>query len=296
VIPLYNHASFVAAAIDSALRQGAILREVIVVDDGSTDDSAAVAGRLAAADPRIVTWSQPNRGAHAAINAGVQRATGELVAILNSDDVYAPERLERLAAALDAEPAADLAASGITFLDAAGQPVANAWYDAALEFFDRSGDMAVALVNGNFLMTTSNYLARRCLFDRIGLFAPLRYTHDLDFALRLLAEGGKLRFVREPLLRYRVHPSNTINEAHGNVRLEWAATAAMYAVRAWDRPREGFDWARVAAMEEVWRRHELTRAAHLCMTYFRRNPTDSMERTPLLADGPFRELLRTRPA
>ena len=231
-------------------------------------------------------WSQPNRGAHAAINAGVQRATGELVAILNSDDVYAPGRLERLAAALDAEPAADLAASGISFIDDAGQPVSNAWYDAALEFFDRSRDMAVALVNGNFLMTTSNYLARRCLFDQIGMFAPLRYAHDLDFALRVLAEGKTIRLVREPLLQYRLHPSNTINEAHDRVRLEWAAAAAMYAVRAWDRSGgSGFDWTQVVAMEEVWGRHALTRPVHLCVTYFRRHRTDTMERTPLLADS-----------
>jgi glycosyltransferase involved in cell wall biosynthesis len=200
VIPLYNHARFIEAAIDSALRQGPILREMVVVDDGSTDDSATIARGLAEADPRIVFWSQPNRGAHAPINAGIQRASGELIGILNSDDVYAPRRLELLAAALDAEPAFDLAASGISFIDAAGRSVPNAWYDAALEFYDRNRDMAVALVNGNFLMTTSNYLARRRLFDQIGMFAPLRYAHDLDFALFVLAEGKKIRLVREPLL------------------------------------------------------------------------------------------------
>jgi glycosyltransferase involved in cell wall biosynthesis len=80
VIPLYNHARFIEAAIDSALRQGPILREMVVVDDGSTDDSATIARGLAEADPRIVFWSQPNRGAHAAINAGIQRASGELPA------------------------------------------------------------------------------------------------------------------------------------------------------------------------------------------------------------------------
>ena len=102
-----------------------------------------------------------------------------------------------------------------------------------------------------------------------------------------------LSFVREPLLRYRIHPSNTINEAHENVRLEWAAAAAMYAVRAWDRSGPmGINWAHVVAMEEVWSRHELTRPAHLCMTYFRRYPTCTMERTPFLWDGPFRDLLR----
>jgi glycosyltransferase involved in cell wall biosynthesis len=293
VIPLYNHGRFIEAAIESVLQQGSILRELIVVDDGSTDDSAAIARRLAETDPRIVFWSQPNRGAHAAINAGVQRASGELVGILNSDDVYEPGRLKRLAAALDAEPTADLAASGISFIDDMGNPVPNTWYDAAVEFADQSRDLAVALINGNFLMTTSNYLIRRRLFDQLGLFAPLRYAHDLDFALRILAEGKSIRFVREPLLQYRLHACNTINEAHDRVRLEWAAVAAMYVVRAWDYPRaNGIDWTQVVAMEDVWSRHALTRPVHLCVTYLRRHPTDTMERTPLLHDGPFLNLLR----
>jgi glycosyltransferase involved in cell wall biosynthesis len=240
-----------------------------------------------------VFWSQPNRGAHAAINAGIQRASGELVGILNSDDVYVPGRLKLLTAALDADPNADLAASSISFIDDTGNPVLNAWYDAAVEFWDQSHDLAVALINGNFLMTTSNYLIRRRLFDQIGLFAPLRYAHDLDFALRVLAEGRSIRFVRELLLQYRLHTSNTINEAHERVRLEWAAVAAMYVVRAWDRPcGNGIDWTQVLAMENVWSQHALTRPVHLCATYLRRHPTDTMERTPLLSDRPFLDLLQ----
>ena len=293
MIPLYNHARFVAEAIDSAFKQGPILHELIVVDDGSIDDSASIARKLVETDRRGVFWSQPNRGAHAAINAGIQRATGELIAILNSDDAYAPLRLELLAAALDSEPAADLVASGISFIDEVGCPVQNTWYESALEFFDRSRDLAVALVNGNFLMTTSNYLARRRLFEQVGLFAPLRYTHDLDFALRVLAERRTIRFVREPLLFYRMHASNTIKELHDRVRLEWAAVAAMYAVRAWDRcAGNGIDWSQVVAMQDVWDRHALTGPVNLCATYFRRNPTDTMERNPLFSDQGFVDLLR----
>jgi glycosyltransferase involved in cell wall biosynthesis len=281
VIPLYNHARFIEAAVHSALGQGPHLHELILVDDGSTDGSAAVARRLAEADRRIVFWSQENRGA----NAGIHRSSGEFVAILNSDDVYAPQRLEILLTALDQDPTADLAASSILFLDEDGRPVSNSWYQSAMEFMERSGDLAVALVNGNVLMTTSNYVARRSLFDQIGMFAPLRYAHDLDFALRVLAEGKTIRLVREPLLHYRVHASNTIKEAPDRVRMEWAAAAAMYAVRAWDRPgtRE-FNWAQLAAMVEVWERHALTKSVNLCATYFRRHPTDTMERTRLFTD------------
>jgi cellulose synthase/poly-beta-1,6-N-acetylglucosamine synthase-like glycosyltransferase len=112
VIPLYNHARFIGEAVDSVLLQGSIVRELIVVDDGSSDESAAVMREIKRRDPRIVFWSQPNRGAHTAINSGLWRATGYLLTILNSDDVYAPARLTRLADALDADPSADIAASG----------------------------------------------------------------------------------------------------------------------------------------------------------------------------------------
>src|SRR5215213_8778257 len=123
VVPLYNHARFVADAVRSALAQGPVLREVVVVDDGSTDNSAEALLAACGDDARLVLWSQPNRGAHAAINAGLLRATGEVLAVLNSDDVYAPGRLDRLVAALDADPGADLAATGLSFVDGGGSPI-----------------------------------------------------------------------------------------------------------------------------------------------------------------------------
>ena len=111
VIPLYNHAAYVAAAVRSVLDQGPILRELIVVDDGSTDGSAEAMRVLCRDDPRIVFWSQDNRGALAALNAGLLRAGGEFVAVLNSDDCYQPGRLQALAEALDRDAGAALAAS-----------------------------------------------------------------------------------------------------------------------------------------------------------------------------------------
>ena len=69
--------------------------------------------------------------------------------------------------------------------------------------------MALSLVQGNLLMTTSNYLFRRTLTDAAGGFAPLRYAHDLDFALRLLARGGRIALLPDALLRYRIHSANT---------------------------------------------------------------------------------------
>ena len=293
VVPLYNHARYVADAVRSALAQGPVLHEVVVVDDGSTDGSAEALLAACGDDTRLVLWSQPNRGAHAAINAGLLRATGEVLAVLNSDDTYAPNRLDRLVAALDADPGVDLAATGLGFMDGDGSPVANPWYEEALAFHRACGDLGAALVNGNFVMTTSNLAFRRGLLDRIGLFAPLRYAHDLDFLLRALARGCRFALLLdEPLLSYRVHAANTIKEEHGAVRLEWAAAAAGYldALTAAPGP---VDWARLRAVSAVLERHKLLPAVQLCLAHLRRHPAGgTLERAPMLADEGFRAALR----
>jgi glycosyltransferase involved in cell wall biosynthesis len=296
VVPLYNHAGYIEAAIDSALAQGEVLREVVVIDDGSTDRSATVMERLARRDARIRFRGQANQGSSATINAGLRDCTGEFVAILNSDDAYLPGRLAALVRALDADPGAGIAASGIAFMDGEGRAVTNAWYAEALAFRAGHG-LGTALVNGNFLMTTSNFLFRRALVDAVGGFAALRYTQDLDFALRALALGHGIVRLDETLLRYRIHAHNTISEDHRQVRAEWAAAAAAYLTLLWDRPGAVEpDWDDAADMEQVLQRHELSRAVHLCMAYLRRHCSDPaalgrLDRAPFLADAGFRARL-----
>ena len=108
VIPSYNHAAFVAEAVRSVLAQTLADLELVVVDDGSTDDSLAVLRGLA--DPRLQVHRQVNQGAHAAINVGLARARGDVLAVLNSDDAYQSRRLARAVAALDSEPSSDSSA------------------------------------------------------------------------------------------------------------------------------------------------------------------------------------------
>ena len=291
VVPLYNHAAYIGPAIESVLAQGLVLRELIVVDDGSTDDSARIMQGLVARDPRIRFRTQANQGAHATINAGLRDCTGEFVAILNSDDLYELGRLEALVLRLDAEPEADIAASGIAFINGNDKSIENPWYDEALAF-SAGCDMGAALINGNFLMTTSNFLFRRDLTTRIGEFAALRYTHDLDFVLRALALGHRVTLLQEKLLHYRLHGSNTISEDHRRVRSEWAASAAAYLTLLWDRPGAPEpDWDAARQMEEVLKRHDLARAVHPCMAYLRRNGDSRLDTGPLLADEVFRARL-----
>ncbi|MDD3517490.1 MAG: glycosyltransferase [Chromatiales bacterium] len=221
VVPLYNHETYVEEALRSVLAQTDPDLELIVVDDGSTDASAARVRTID--DPRLHYHYQDNAGAHAAINRGVGMARGDYVAILNSDDVYAPGRLEAAGRAFAADPELAAVFTGYDFIDAGSAVVRHA-EDVARDFpepamvmgehfarLDAREQMLLRLLGRNFLHTTSNLICRREVFAQVGPFAPWRYVHDHDFFLRL-AHRYPIRFDPAPLLHYRFHGSNTLAE------------------------------------------------------------------------------------
>ncbi len=123
LVAAYNAAATLDATLASALAQSHADLEVLVVDDGSTDDTAALAAAWAARDPRLRLIRQPNRGVAAARNRALREARGEFIAPLDADDLWAPAKLERLVARLRAAPAAGLAYSGWVVIDPAGRPL-----------------------------------------------------------------------------------------------------------------------------------------------------------------------------
>jgi GT2 family glycosyltransferase len=218
VIPSYNHAAYIHEAVESVLSQSLFDLELIVVDDGSRDQTLEILAGFS--DPRLHIYQQPNQGAHAAINRGLHLATGNYLAILNSDDVFHPQRLEKLVNLLKAEPAIGLAGSHIQLIDQLGQPlgIKHGYLDCEPWLLDdpgrsfRSGqDLRAALLTENYFATTSNFVFLRRCFERLGDFLPLRFTHDWDYALRL-ADQAKVALIPEPLMRYRVHSANTIRQ------------------------------------------------------------------------------------
>ena len=233
VIPLYNHERYIEAAIRSVLSQTVPVSEIIVIDDGSSDGSAEKVRQLCKDHPQIIFWSWPNQGAHHTLNAGIMRATGDFVAILNSDDCYEPQRLAACLAVVQANPSVDVVASVVTFIDEQGSSVSNAWYDDALAFYKQKDDIAIALFHANFLVTTSNLFIRRSVFEVIGLFAPLRYTHDLELILRMVLGKRRIHFLDQPLLAYRLHGKNTISESKVHQDIERAAVFAFFLYRQW---------------------------------------------------------------
>jgi glycosyltransferase involved in cell wall biosynthesis len=117
----YNYARYIGPAIESALAQSWPVAEVVSVDDGSTDDSRQVIEAVAGRHPgRVVTVFQANAGQAAAINAGFERCTGSIVCMLDGDDVWDPMKVERVAAAFEAEPEAAMVMHRLRHIDGAG--------------------------------------------------------------------------------------------------------------------------------------------------------------------------------
>ena len=213
VIPSYNHDRYIGAALDSLEQQSFRDFDVTIVDDGSTDGSVAAIEAFQARSRLPVTLiAQPNAGADAALNRGIAASRGEIVAILNSDDAYHPERLETVLAAAPRHTPF-IAFSEFTFMGEQGQAIPddphNVWYREALAENTTMPSLGFMLMRSNISVSTSNYVFSRALYDAAGPFRPFKTAHDLDFLLRCVTLVEPL-FVRTPLLRYRIHGASTL--------------------------------------------------------------------------------------
>jgi glycosyltransferase involved in cell wall biosynthesis len=225
VMPTYNHAAFIEPALRSVYAQSYRAIELVVVDDGSTDGSSAEIERCLADSPfphRFV--AQPNRGAPAAINEGLQHARGDFVNLLNSDDAFEPARIARMVEEV-AGADADWGFSAVRIMDARGQP-ADPLHDrraydllCSVYIVPFRESIGFALLSENAAVSSGNLFFARALARRLGGFRDYRYNHDWDFCLRALRESEPV-FVAEPLYRYRLHGANTIAQAPEGARAE----------------------------------------------------------------------------
>ena len=169
IIPCYNYGRYLGEAIESTLAQAHDRIEVIVVDDGSTDDSREVASRFG---PPVRVVSQPNLGISAARNRGVELATGEFLAFLDADDLWSADKLPVQLEAAEADPALGIVS---------GYAVQFASPDIA------PGRLAGIRVDSRAMPArlASALLIRRTAFDRVGPFSTVYAAAEcLDWYLR----------------------------------------------------------------------------------------------------------------
>ena len=212
VMPVYNHEIFVERAIRSVAAQSGVDVELILIDDGSTDDSFAIARKVTSeVMPSARLIRRPNKGAHQTINEGLRLASGDFLTILNSDDVFLDGRLKTCAQALRSHNA-HFVFTGVEFYDEADEVVANDPYvediRQATRTIDEFATLGFALLKSNLAITTGNFFFSRELYRTVGGFRHYRYVHDWDFLLRVLFEYEPI-YVPTPLYGYRVHGSNT---------------------------------------------------------------------------------------
>jgi len=189
IVPCFNYARYLQQCVESLLQQSYTQWECIIVDDGSTDDTPAICARLASIDQRILAIRQLNAGLSAARNAGIRRASGEFIQLLDADDLLQPGKLAAHAGYLQANPAADIVSGAAAFFNEGAGGRLREWKSPRVE---GEGIAALeVLVNANPLLVNAPLL-RRQVFESVGLFdEKLRAHEDWEFWLRCALKGSR---------------------------------------------------------------------------------------------------------
>lgn len=221
IIPAYNAARFVAQAIDSALMQ-AVPQQIIVVNDGSRDDTSAV---VRAYGDAVELIEQTNGGVSAARNRGIAAARGDFVAFLDADDVWLPEKLSRQLALFEADPALGTVICDEMHVSAEGEVLRPSFlatrrcHGELPTQASRLSKPVTWLVRESFF-PTSGVVTRRSVLDRAGLFdTRLSICEDRDLWLRLAFEAP-VGLVPEVLLRYLTGRPDSLSVVA--TQLRWA--------------------------------------------------------------------------
>lgn len=210
IIPTYNSAGYVCEAVESVLAQTYTYRdvEIIVIDDGSTDDTRQ---RLEAYTPRILYEYQPNRGRSSARNRGIQLASGEWIAFLDADDTWYPSKLERQMAALAKEPRAAWAYCCVDLVNENGARLGSDFWEDTVGSGRAGMSMAYdALLRGELAISSSTVVARTEMIRQLGGFCEqLPAGEDTHLWLRI-ARRQSVLYMPESLGTRRV-ATRTLN-------------------------------------------------------------------------------------
>lgn len=224
VIPCYNSKDLLLKALESVQAQTVSVEEVIVVDDGSTENLSEVVEKF----PFAKILRQENKGVSAARNLGVRTASGEWIAFLDCDDTWMPRKIEAFKALIKEDPDLTIVGSNII----AGNDSVG-WKEIDFKsYFDSRRNSFEQLFYKNFLVTSS-VVAKKEVLQACGLFdESLSRAEDYELWLRV-AKNGKIGMIFEPLTRYLSHPEGLSKNAFELYRstfyvvLEWKADVGM---------------------------------------------------------------------
>ncbi len=204
LLTCYNHLAYLPAAYDGILGQTFRDYEIIAIDDGSTDGTREWLS--ARTEPIKLIFNEKNLGTYGSLNLALAQASGDYVAILNDDDLWAPLKLERQLALFEAHPKVGLAHTDGKFINGAGEVVEGS--PLGFEFpRTETGNVLLSLIYANKIIASAVLVKRQC-FNELGGFNENYFgSGDWEMWMRV-AEKHEIGFVPEPLTFYRVHGEN----------------------------------------------------------------------------------------
>lgn len=197
VIPCFNHGKYLQEAIDSVLAQGYANIEIVVVDDGSSDDTGAVAQR----NPGVRYLRQSNRGPSAARNTGVRHSTGDVIVFLDADDWLLPHAVDTALANLRAKPECAFVSGGYRLVFAKSNTTEDVVHPVTKDHY-------LNFLGMNFIGMHATVMYRRWVFSEFEFSSEQRASEDYDMYLRI-ARKYPVHHHHQIVAAYRIHDGNT---------------------------------------------------------------------------------------
>lgn len=224
IMPMRNAAPYVRSAVVSVLAESVIPLELLVIDDGSVDGSAAIVTALA--DPRVRLLKGPQCGIAACLNVGLLHAKGNIVMRCDADDIYPTGRIARQVALLQSKPDAVAVCGGFQMMDEVGTTVMQTFTEAV---HPNIQNISPELQAGTLRTTLCTFAFLRSVLETINGFREYFETaEDIDFALRL-GDVGPVYFYNENFYNYRIHGSSITHSKASDRRIFFDDMAKLFA-------------------------------------------------------------------
>ncbi|MEW6169945.1 MAG: glycosyltransferase [Candidatus Omnitrophota bacterium] len=253
IIPTYNRENYLREAIDSVLEQTYQDFEIIIVDDGSSDNTKdLVASYILRYKQKIRYFYQKNKGQSAAINIGIRESNGEYIAFLDSDDIWLPQKIEKYLQLFEENPEISLIAGRMQVIDGQGNYKIGVLKPKIIP----GNDVRSLLEQGS--CSTSSIMAKRCVFENILFDENLLKVADLDFTIRV-ARGYKILNIDDALTLYREHEINSLH----NVEI-----SLINQIKFWEKARKEY---RNAVKDKLYLQKLAELNYLLSVEYFKKN-------------------------
>lgn len=209
ITPSYNQGNFIEETIRSIISQKYENFEYFIIDGGSTDNTLEIIRKY---ESHIAYWvSEPDHGQTHAINKGLARATGDIIAYINSDDYYLPETFHKVADYFHKNPETDLLHGRCRYVDINGNKIGEHFGD--IETFEEILDLWNVWWNRRQFVQPEVFWSRR-LFEKVGFFnESLHYVMDYEYWLRALRVGGVVKKINREISAFRFTPDQKSNHS-----------------------------------------------------------------------------------